>query len=572
MEHQVLIDLAICVIAAWLVGIAAQLLKQPLILAYLAAGFLVGPFGVGLVKSRESIEVISRLGLILLLFMIGLEIDLKKILSSGRVIVLVSLVQIVGCVLIGVGVFRGAGFSLGAEGLDALYLGLGLALSSTVIIVKVLHEKSELDTFSGRLTLGVLVLQDLVAILFLAIQPSLKDANVLDIGASLGKVALLVAVAFTASRYALPPLFKRVARTPELVFVGSLAWCFLIAGLAVGMHLSAEMGALVAGVAISTFPYSIDVASKTMTVRDFFVTLFFVAMGMAIPRPTWELIGWAVAAGAVVIVTRLITVFPALHRSGQGLRASVIPAINLAQVSELSMVVLQLGANYKHVSETAQGIMAYAFVIMGVVSTYAITFSDPLFRRITPILQRLGLRDLDEQTAFFRKPVVKPRIFVLGFSWTASSLLEEITRHAPALLPEVMVVDFNPVVHRELKRRQIAGVYGDITQKETLLHVGVGEAEILVCTIPNTLLKGMNNLRLLQLLREINKDAKIIVHAELFEDVPKLYAAGADYVSVPRLIEAQELCSVIEAAKKDLLPQKRAQLDEELTDRREVIP
>ena len=572
MEHQVLIDLAICIIAAWLVGIVAQLLKQPLILAYLAAGFLVGPFGVGLVKSRESIEVISRLGLILLLFMIGLEIDLKKILSSGRLIIVVSLVQIVGCLLIGVGIFRAAGFSMGAEGLDALYLGLGLSLSSTVIIVKVLHEKSELDTFSGRLTLGVLVLQDLVAILFLAIQPSLKDARVMDVAGSLGKVAVLVAVAFTASRYALPPLFKKVARTPELVFVGALAWCFLIAGLAVGMHLSAEMGALTAGVAISTFPYSIDVASKTMTVRDFFVTLFFVAMGMAIPPPTWTFVGWALAAGAIVVVTRMVTVFPTLHRTGQGLRASVIPAINLAQVSELSMVILQLGAGYKHVSETAQGIMAYSFVVMGIASTYAITWSDPIFRWVAPILQKMGFRDLDEQTAAIRKTVEKPRVFILGFSWTASSLLEEMTRHTPALLPEVMVVDFNPVVHRELKRRQIAGVYGDITQKETLLHVGVGEAEIIVCTIPNTLLKGMNNLRLLQLLREINKSAKIIVHAELFEDVGKLYAAGADYVSVPRLIEAQELCSVIEAAKNDLLPEKRAQLDEELAGRREVIP
>jgi Trk K+ transport system NAD-binding subunit len=128
------------------------------------------------------------------------------------------------------------------------------------------------------------------------------------------------------------------------------------------------------------------------------------------------------------------------------------------------------------------------------------------------------------------------------------------------------------VVHRELKKREITCVYGDITQKETLLHLGVGEAKIIVCTIPNTLLKGMNNLRLLQLLREVNSTAKIIMHAEQFQDVPKLYAAGADYVSVPRLIEARELCSVIEAAKNDLLAQKRAQLDEELVDRREVIP
>jgi Kef-type K+ transport system membrane component KefB len=559
-------------VAAWIVAVVAQTLKQPLILAYLLAGFLIGPFGVGLVKSQESIEVISRLGLILLLFMIGLEIDLKKILSAGRLIIAVSLVQIVGCLLIGLGIFRAVGFSLGANGLDALYLGLGLSLSSTVIIVKVLHEKSELDIFSGRLTLGILVLQDLFAILFLAVQPNLKGASFLAIASSLGRVAALVAIAFAASRFALPPIFRRVARTPEMIFVGSLAWCFLIAGLAVGMQLSAEMGALVAGVAISTFPYSIDVASKVTAVRDFFVTLFFVALGMAIPKPTWEYVGWAVMAVAIVVVTRFVTVFPVLQKARQGLRASVIPAINLAQVSELSMVIVKLGADFGHVSPKVEGIIAYSFVLMGVASTYAINLSDPIFRRVGPLLNRIGFKDLNEDTVFFRRPVAKARIFILGFSWTASSLLEEIGRHAPTLIPELIVIDFNPVVHRELKRRQITGVYGDITQKETLLHVGVGDAEIIVCTIPNTLLKGMNNLRLLQLLREINKTGKIIMHAEQFQDVPKLYAAGADYVSVPRLIEAQELCSVIEAARNDLLPQKRAQLDEELADRREVIP
>jgi Kef-type K+ transport system membrane component KefB len=570
--ERVLNDLAICVLAAWLMGVAAQFLKQPLILAYLLAGIIVGPVGIRLVESRESIEAISRLGLILLLFMIGLEIDLKKILSSGRLIVVASIAQIFGCCLLGVGFFKLFGFSLGKDGLDALYLGFGLALSSTVIIVKILHEKSELDTFSGRLTLGVLVMQDLVAILFLAVQPNLKNASVSIIAHSLWRVMTLMGIAFAASRYALPPIFKRVARSPELIFVGSLAWCFLIAGVAVGMDLSAEMGALIAGVAISTFPYSIDVASKVTTVRDFFVTLFFVALGMGIPAPTWSHIGWAVAAGLLVVITRLVTVCPTLHATGQGLRASMIPAINLAQVSELSMVIIALGSEFNHTSPMAKGVIAYTFVLMGVASSYAIELSDPIFRTIAPLLGRLGFRDLNEETAFFRKPTTKPRIFVLGFSWTASSLLEEITRHAPSILPEILVIDFNPAVNRELKRRQIAGVYGDITQKETLIHMGLPEAEIIVCTIPNTLLKGMNNLRLLQLLRELNQTACIIMHAELFEDVPKLYAAGANYVSVPRLIEAQDLCGVIEAARKNLLHEKRAQLDEELEGRKEVIP
>lgn len=571
-EHQVLNDLAICIVAAWIVGLAAQALKQPLLLAYIGAGFFVGPFGLKIVQSQESIEVISRLGLVLLLFMIGLEIDLKKILSAGRLIIIAALVQIFGCFLIGLAVFKVIGFSLGKGGLDALYLGLGLCLSSTVIIVKVLHEKNELDTFSGRLTLGILVLQDLFAILFLAVQPNLQDASFPVIARSFGNVVILMVVAFAVSRYALPPVFKYVARSPEMIFVGSMAWCFLIAGLAVSLHLSAEMGALVAGVAISTFPYSIDVASKVTTVRDFFVTLFFVALGMTIPTPTPANLGWAVVGSSVVVLSRLITVFPTLHRSGQGLRASLIPAINLAQVSELSMVIMILGKSFNHVSPMAAEIVTYTFVAMGVASTYGINASDPIFRRVAPLLSRMGFRDLNEETAFFKKPTSKPRIFILGFATTASSLVEEMTRNAPTLLPDIQVIDFNPVVNRELKRRQIGVAYGDITQKDTLHHMGVDEAEIIVCSIPDSLLKGMNNLRLLQLLREMNPHGIIIMHAEHFEDVPKLYAAGASYVSIPRLIEAQDLCSVIQAARQNLLDQKRAKLDAELTGRKEVIP
>jgi voltage-gated potassium channel Kch len=314
------------------------------------------------------------------------------------------------------------------------------------------------------------------------------------------------------------------------------------------------------------------VAAKVTTVRDFFVTLFFVALGMAIPTPTLQVIGWAFVASAVVVVTRFITIFPVLHRMGQGLRASFIPAINLSQVSELSMVILTLGKTFKHVSPIAEGIVAYTFVLLGVASTYAIELNDPIFRRLAPILSRLGFRDLDQETALHRKPKARPRIFLLGFSWTASSLLEEVSRHAPSLLPELIVIDFNPAVNRELKRREIAGVYGDITQKDTLLHMGIAEAEIIVCTIPNSLLKGMNNLRLLQMLRELNPNASIIMHAEQFGDVQKLYAAGASYVSVPRLIEAQELCSVIQAARQNLLDEKRVKLDEEMAGRKEVIP
>lgn len=572
MEHSVISELAICIVAAWVLSVAAQLLKQPLLMAYLVAGFLVGPVGFGLVKDRAAIETIAQIGLILLLFMIGLEIDLKKILTTGRLITFTAAAQIIGGTLLGVGLFFGLGFPLADGRFDALYLGVACALSSTVIIVKILYEKRELDTLPGRLTLGILVLQDLAAILFLALQPNLQNASPITLLTSFSKVLVLVVIAFTASRYALPPIFRAVARLPELVLVGAIAWCFLIAGLAGALQLSAEMGALIAGVAISTFPYTLDVAAKVTSLRDFFVTLFFVALGMAIPAPTLTAAGWALLIGLFVILSRLITIVPPLHAMRQGFRASLLPAIHLAQVSELSLVILSLGVSLNHISVETQGVMAYSFVLLGVISTYAINGNDRVLTCLTPALRRLGWRDLSEDTAFRAKPHAPGTIFLLGFSWTASSLLEEISRHAPELLPELVVIDFNPQVNAELRQRNLNIIYGDISQRDTLLHAGIDHAEVIICSLPNTVLKGATNYKLLRQLRELNPTAKIFMHAELFPDVPRLYQAGADYVSVPRLVEARDLLAVLQAARQNLLHEKRAELDRELANRHEVIP
>jgi voltage-gated potassium channel Kch len=256
----------------------------------------------------------------------------------------------------------------------------------------------------------------------------------------------------------------------------------------------------------------------------------------------------------------------------QGFRSSIIPAVNLAQISELSLVIVAIGYSFGHVSAQTQGIIAYAFVFVAILSSYAITVSQQLVGWATPILLKLGVRDQGGETLFDVKPAAHPRIFFLGFFWTASSLLEEITRHAPQLLGELLVIDFNPNVNKELRHRRVPVVYGDITQRDTLLHAGIAKAEVIVCSLPNSILRGASNLKLLQQLRELNREAKIIMHAELFSDVPKLYAAGADYVSVPRLIEARELRKVIEAALAGLIAQRREELDAELEKRKEVIP
>lgn len=575
--HELIRDITLCILFAWMLGLLAHFSRQPLILAYLIAGFCIGPFGAGWVKSQESISVISELGLIFMLFMIGLEIDLKKIVRAGKVILFAAGGQLLGGCLLGALFFVGIGLSLGGGHFDAVYLCVACALSSTVIIVKVLYEKRELDTLPGRITLGVLVLQDIFAILFLAVQPSLADLQASVILLSIGRVAVLVAAALLVSRYVLPRLFHQIARRPELILLGALAWCFLVAETAERLSLSREMGALIAGVSLSTFPYALDVTAKVTTLRDFFITLFFVALGMTIPVPGLSVIGLALIIAAFTVVSRLVTTFTPLYLMKQGLRASLLPALNLAQISEFSLVVIQTGVADHHIAAETANAASFAFVVLAVLSTFVMTRSDEITRWAIGPLKRIGLRDLDHGNGHAEEDHggghgEARRIVILGFFRAASALLAEIERQAPVLLEQITVVDFNPNVYQTLLSRGLHVIYGDISSADTLLHAGVGKSEMIILSVPDSLLKGASNEKLVRHVRALNPTALIVATADLLADVGELYEAGASYVTVTRLSDAHELFTVIEAAQAGLLADKRAELDQRLGERREVLP
>ena len=566
-------DLAISIVMAWLLGVAAHLARQPLILAYLVAGFVVGPSGLKWVQSQESINTIGQLGLIFMLFMIGLEIDLKKIIRAGNVILVTSAAQVFGCFALALVLFLLIGIPLGDRRFDAVYLAAAVSLSSTVIIVKVLYDKFELDTLPGRITLGVLVVQDLMAILFLAIQPSLNDLQ-LDVALlSVVRVGALLAAALLISRYTLPHLFQLIAHLPELVLVGALAWCFAVSEFAEFLGLSRVMGALIAGVSLSTFPYAIDVTAKITSLRDFFITLFFVALGMTIPLPTSSVLGLALILVAFTWISRFVTVVPALYAMRQGLRASLLPAINLAQISEFSLVLVQIGVQSGHTTPGIAGAATTAFVVLAVLNTFVMMRSDQATRRIIPLLKRLGLSDLDHGPAESEgQSEIKRRILILGFYRIASSFLSELERRKSSLLEQIFVVDFNPNVYRALQERGIKVYYNDISNSASLIHAGLADAEIVISSVPDSLLKGTTNEKLVRHVRMVNPTAKIIATAEELAETQILYAAGADYVTLARLDQANELIDVVTAAEAGQLAGLKAKLDAQLRDRQEILP
>jgi Kef-type K+ transport system membrane component KefB len=575
-------SVGIAILAATIMAYIGHLLKQPLLLAYIAAGIIIGPsIGLGLVKDINDIETISHFGLILLLFLIGLEIDIKKLKESGKSLIISGSSQFLITAVIGVGFFLLLGYTFGGGKYDLLYLAACCSLSSTAIVVKLLYGKFELDTLAGRITLGILVFQDIWAIVLLGIQPNLANPDIIQILLSFGKGILLVVLSMLISKYILPRLFKSIAKVPELVLISSLGWCFLVCWAAAFFNLSLEMGALIAGVAISTFPYNLDVIAKVVNIRDFFVTLFFVSLGMQIPNPldNPSILIIAGIVSAFLIGSRYLSIFPVLYSLKNGLRVSLLTSINLSQISEFSLVIASLGVAAEHITRDTMTVIIFVFVITSILSTYMIKYNDSIQKALASLLQKLRLKDI-QSAEQEDKITVGKEIALLGFFRTASSLVQELIsieqKNSTALRikDRLIVVDFNPEIHESLQSMGIKIVYGDISHLDTLHHAGIQDVKIVISTIPDTILVGTDNLKIIKHIKEICPLAKIIVTAESIERALKMYAEGADYVFIPRILAAKNLTEMINLVLKNKLNKFSSIINKEiemLQSRNEII-
>ena len=551
MPPNLLAAIGVSTIAAALLAVVARRIGQPLLLGYIVGGALLGPqLGFGIVHDKQAIDLIGEIGLILLLFIVGLEINVREIVRAGRAIVVSGLLQTPLCIALAWPLLGGVA-SMGGGPLDRLYLALALSLSSTLIVVKLLYDKFELSTFGGRVTLGILLFQDLWAIVFLAFQPNLGS---LGPGTLLGSAAAglgLVGAAVVMSRHVLPSLFRFIARSPELMLVTSMAWCFLVAGAAGWLGLSTAMGALVAGMVIAAFPYATEVIGRLSGVRDFFITLFFVALGLKIPYPSLRIVLIALGLTAFVAASRLLTVIPLLKLLRVDTRTGAVVAINLSQVSEFSLVIVAIGGGLGHVSPTAEMLVLYTLLLASVVSTYAITFNHGLASALARGLARAGLhgwRARRPGSTRGAEAATSPRphqIFLLGVAREGLAFLEHLDRESPGLKELIVAVDFNPETLERLVSLGFECHYGDIANAETLRHAGIERATIVVSSISDWMLKGTSNARVLREARLLAPSAKVIVAADTMAAAERLYAAGADYVLITPALAAEHLFELL---------------------------
>ncbi|MEX1140006.1 MAG: cation:proton antiporter [Bacteroidota bacterium] len=536
MHSTILFAIGLSIVAASVLAYAAQYLRQPPILGYIAAGMIIGPHGLGLIQHQEDVTAISELGLAFLLFIVGLEIDVKKFVRSGAASTVIGVVQVGLCSLLGYLMAIWMGYS----GLDAVYIGVAIAFSSTMIVVKLLSDRGELDTLPGRITLGILLVQDALAIFVLAGQSNINDPSfgpvVLSVLYGLG----LVIVSFLVSRYALPAAFQRVARNPEMVLVLSISWCFIMCWMALEAGFSIAMGALIAGVSISTFPYSHDVIAKIRSLRDFFVTLFFVALGMQILLSSVAMVVAGFILSGFIIMSRIATILPVSILMKLGTRVGILSSISLSQSSEFSLVIASLGLAYQHISPETVSLIALTLVITSTASTYMMLSSHTLARIGVVILETFGIRSSHLQ----KEEVHETRegeIVVLGCHRIGSGLVEAL----PSEHKLLHVLDFNPEVLQRLRDRGINASYVDISHFDALDEIGIHRASMVICTLPDDFLRGTSNEALLKYLKARKLKGKVIVYANSVHDALRLYEGGADHVILPHIITGEQLASLV---------------------------
>ena len=557
-------DIGLCYLIAGALAVLFARLHIPEIAAFLVAGAIVGPFGLSIVTDPGVINTIAELGLILLLFLVGMEIQIHKLLASGRTLVISGLLQYPLTVLLGMGVFKlalvfGLLSATGLQGYELLYAGFVIAASSTLLVVKLFQEHMQLDTQAGRIALGLLIFQDFWAIIVIALQGNFAEPGMGPILHTFGGILVLLALALLVAHFLLPHAFRWIAKSPQVVLVAALAWCFLVvltgaqfdhaAQLLFDLHFPINVGtgmaALIAGAAIASFPYSAEITGKVGIVRDFFVVLFFVGLGMLVPRPdSLDVILLALCFALLTVAARYIVFLPLLYLTGLDRRSAFVTSTRLAQVSEFSLVIGFLGLQHGHISAEFNSAIIFAFVLTALITPAMYRGADRLHELASPLLDRLSMREtpVDEQQQGQDHPIV-----LLGFHRITSSLLHEFDQDCPGTLDKVLVVDFNIAIHDRIRAMGPGVLYGDISNEATLHHCGLDAARIIVSTVPDDLLKDTSNRDIVALARRLNPDAVIIANAVNIADRQRIYDAGADYVFVPQVETARVVLEAVEA-------------------------
>ncbi len=550
LQNHLLFDIGAIIIVATFLAYVARLLKQPVIPSYMIAGILLGPFLLKLVKNVELITPMSEIGIAFLLFVAGLEMNFKKLRKVGSVILFGSLIQI--AVTFGFGFFLGLLLKL--TKFESFILGLVVAFSSTMIVVKLLSDKRELDTLHGRITLGTLLVQDLVVILLLPLATKSFQAHYIEGYAYLlVKGLVLVLLAVLLNKFFVDRIFKFAAKTQELLFLTSISFCFIFSLLAYSFGFSIAVGAFVSGMMLANLPYHYDIIGRIKPLRDFFLTIFFAYLGIQMTFLDIKPIIIALFAFLMlVVIIKPMIILAIVNLFGYGKRASFLTGISLAQISEFSLIIVMLAKDF--ISKELFSMTIILAVISIATTTYFIKYDEKLYNKLSKYLGLIEIFPRKYHELGF-KTKTKPKIVLFGCHRMGTIILKALSK----MRKHVLVVDFNPAVITKLMKQKINCIYGDATNPELLENINFKEMEIVISTIPNE----DENEHLIKYAKSKNSKLLILVVANNLFEALNLYEAGADYVILPPIVGGERISHILSdivKARKDIKELKKRHL------------
>jgi len=527
--------IGIIIIVATVLAYLAKVIKQPLIVAYIVAGVILGPIGLNLVNNSDAIVALSEIGIAFLLFIVGLEMNLKKLLRVGLASVVVGLVQVVVTFFLGYYIAIWLGFQE-----FAVFIGLILAFSSTMVVVKLLSDKEEIDTLHGRLILGILLLQDIVAVIVLALLPHINNGfSVNIVSLAIIKTVVLFGLAAFCGKFVWPGLFRFAAKSQELLFLVGLSVLFLFSLFAFTLDLSIIIGAFIAGVSLASLPYNFNLMGKVLPLRDFFATIFFVSLGMQLVFVgVKELLNPLFILLIAVIFLKPLIILIFISLFGYGKRTSFFTANSLGQISEFSLILVTLA--FYTLGSVSEGIFTLTVllaVVSMIVASYVIDYQGTIYgllSRPLSLFDKLGWRK--EKLEYFTKGK-KKSVILFGCHRMGYVFLRTFNK----LHKEVLVVDYNPEVINKLMKDKVSCMYGDVSNREVLKKIKFNNAKIVVSTVRRV----EDNTLLIKYVKKNNPKTLVFVTAEHLHEALDLYEAGADYVILPHILSGERISSLI---------------------------
>lgn len=534
-SQSIFYEIAVLLTVAAAIGLVGHLLRQPLIVSFIVVGIIAGPSVLDLIRSDDSVGVLAQLGIALLLFLVGIKLDLKLVQSLGLVSLLTGLGQVAFTSFFGFFI----ALALGFDAITSVYIAVALTFSSTIIIVKLLSDKREIDSLHGRIALGFLIVQDIVVVFAMIALSALgvggqEDAAVQDVLMVLGAGVVMVILVVLFIRFAATPLTSMLAGSPELLITFSIAMAAAFAAIGDIFGVGKELGGLLAGVALASTPYRDAISARLASLRDFLLLFFFVALGSQLDL---SLIGENIPAAVVfslfVLIGNPLIVMVIMGVMGYRKRTGFLAGLTVAQISEFSLIFMAMGLAIGHVDEQALGLVTLVGLITIGASTYMITYSHRLYPLLEPILgifERKTLQPAENGEAETAKG--RHDVILLGLGRYGGAIAQRLIKNDISALG----ADFNPSAVRTWRERGLNTVYGDLSDQEFLTHLPLRGVKWVISTATDRetgVAMEDSRIAMIKTLRKFGYQGKIAVTSQHGTRIDELVEAGADLVLQP---------------------------------------